>query len=250
MVAKLFGTDGIRGRVGKEPITPSFAHHLGCVLADFFGHDSRVFIGRDTRESSQTLEHNLAQGLASRGAQVASLDVLPTPGISYCTRHGEATFGIAITASHNPYDYNGFKLFSRDGLKFDVETEERLERALSETTRELCQDSATLDSIDTEARSLYLNSLHELASQFDLLDLPVVIDCAHGATTQVAIEIFSQIFKNPQYIGSAPDGLNINQGVGSTAISGLQQVVRETNAELGIAFDGDGDRVLFTDSQG
>ncbi len=251
MGERLFGTDGIRGRVGVDPITPSFAFHLGRVLAAHaIKPGALVYVGRDTRESSVLLETYLAHGIQEGGGRIESLGVLPTPGISYCTRNGAAEYGIAITASHNPYDYNGFKLFSSDGRKLDDQTEFSIERELTRSTRSNPDGDIDALAEDSLTRSLYVKMLNEKASQVGQTGLKGVVDCANGATTTVATQVFERVFDVLHMIGDSPNGININKNVGSTSVEALQRSVRELKADIGITFDGDGDRVLFVDDQG
>lgn len=251
MCERLFGTDGIRGRVGIDPITPSFSYHLGKVLARHTPKpEGLLYIGRDTRESSQLLETYLAQGIREGGARIESLGVLPTPGISFCTKHGPADFGVAITASHNPHEYNGFKLFSSDGTKLGVEVEYELEQELIDSDR--LKFDGRLENLATSdlSRNLYLEILREKADQVGQTGMTAVVDCAHGATTAIASLVFEGVFDDLQFIGNSPNGMNINRDVGSTSVDAIQRAVRKLQADIGIAFDGDGDRVLFVDDQG
>ena len=248
---RLFGTDGIRGRVGEEPVTPSFAYHLGRVIAaQVVSQGALVYVGRDTRESSLELETYLAQGIQEGDAQIESLGVLPTPGISYCTKHGSADFGVAITASHNPYDYNGFKLFTSEGEKLNDEAELRIEQELTRSVRRDPLGNLETVRVIGESRKLYVDFLNEMTSRVGSTGLRGVIDCANGATTAVAPQVFEQIFDDFHVIGNEPNGVNINKDVGSTSIDSLQRSVRSLRADIGITFDGDGDRVLFIDDQG
>lgn len=248
---RLFGTDGIRGRVGIEPITPSFAYHLGRVIAvRALGPDALVYVGRDTRESSQTLETHLALGIREGGAQIESLGVLPTPGISYCTRQGPADFGIAITASHNPHDYNGFKLFSSDGTKLADQSENQIEQDLTDANRRDQKKNLAPLRVNHTARNPYIEMLKEKAAQIGQTGMKAVVDCAHGATTGVAALVFDEVLDDLHFIGDSPDGININRDVGSTSVEAVQRSVRQFKADIGITFDGDGDRVLFIDDRG
>ena len=179
---RLFGTDGIRGRVGTDPITPSFAYHLGRVLAiHTLRPDALIYVGRDTRESSQTLETYLALGIREGGARIESLGVLPTPGISYCTKQGPADFGVAITASHNPHDYNGFKLFSSDGTKLDEQSEHQIEQGLNHSDRRNPEESLEALAVSHTSRNPYVEILKNKAAQIGPTELKAVVDCAHGA---------------------------------------------------------------------
>lgn len=248
---RLFGTDGIRGRVGTEPITPSFAYHLGRVLsARTLPPNALVYVGRDTRESSLSLETHLAKGIVDGGARVASLGVLPTPGISYCTKKGPADLGIAITASHNPHDYNGFKLMGSDGAKLDDHSEQQIENKLRRSDRKEPENSFEALALAHTSADIYLDMLKEKAAQLGQTRLRVVIDCAHGATTEIAAQVFEHVSDDLHFIGDSPNGININRNVGSTSLNAVQRSVREMSADIGIAFDGDGDRVLFIDDGG
>ena len=248
---RLFGTDGIRGRVGTDPITPSFAYHLGRVLAtNTLAPNALAYIGRDTRDSSLALETYLAHGISDAGAQVASLGVLPTPGISYCTKAGPAELGIAITASHNPHEYNGFKLLDAEGAKLDSDTERQIEQDLLNTDRS--DPEETLEALKAPRSSTiaYIELVKTEAEQVGQTGLRIVVDCAHGATTEVATEVFKYVSDDLHFIGATPNGFNINKGVGSTSIDAIRRSVSELEADIGISFDGDGDRVLFVDDEG
>ena len=247
----LFGTDGIRGRVGVDPVTPAFAYQLGRVLAAHtYGSNALICIGRDTRESSLTLEAYLTQGIRDGGVQVESLGVLSTPGISFCTKHGASSYGIAITASHNPFEYNGFKLFSSAGTKLDQETERLLEHELRQLDRQTSAVRVETVEVSSTSRSRYLDMVRDRAAQIGSTGLTGVVDCANGATSEIAASVFGNVFKNLHVIGNSPNGTNINKDVGATSVATLQRTVRELSANIGITFDGDGDRVLFVDDQG
>lgn len=251
MGERLFGTDGIRGRVGVDPVTPSFAYHLGrCLAIHAIKPGALVYVGRDTRESSVVLERYLAYGIQKGGGRIASLGVLPTPGISYCTKTSAAEYGIAITASHNPYDYNGFKLFSSDGQKLDEQSERSIEQELLRSTRSNPIGNIEDLPVDALTRNLYLEMLREKASQIGQTGLKGVVDCANGATASIAMTVFEGVFDDLHMIGDSPNGININKDVGSTSVEALQRAVRELKADIGIAFDGDGDRGLFVDDHG
>lgn len=247
----LFGTDGIRGRVGTDPITPSFAYHLGRVLASHtLAPNTLVYVGRDTRESSLSLETHLAHGILVGGAQVASLGVMPTPGISYCTKEGPADLGIVVTASHNPHDYNGFKLLGSDGAKLGDDVEQKIERELRSSVRRKPEQSSEALELAHSSAVVYLEMLQERAAQIGRTGLRIVIDCAHGATSEIAAKVFKYVSDDLHFIGDSPNGININRDVGSTSIDAIKRSVSEMNADIGVTFDGDGDRVLFIDDQG
>ena len=248
-----FGTDGIRGHVGTPPITAEFAlrlgHAAGRVLAKSDG--GVVVIGKDTRRSGYMLESALEAGLISAGADVHLLGPMPTPGVAHLTRAIGACAGIVISASHNPHHDNGFKFFSGKGEKIGDEVEHAIEAALAEamTTVDPARLGRAARMNDADERYLgFVGS--SVPAGFRLDGLRIVLDCAHGATYKLAPRLFSQLGASVTAIGIAPDGLNINRGVGSTEPAALQAAVREQGADLGIAFDGDGDRVMFVDAEG
>jgi phosphoglucosamine mutase len=248
-----FGTDGIRGHVGTPPITAEFAlrlgHAAGRVLAKSDG--GVVVIGKDTRRSGYMLESALEAGLISAGADVRLLGPMPTPGVAHLTRAIGACAGIVISASHNPHHDNGFKFFSGKGEKIGDEVEHAIEAALAEamTTVDPARLGRAARMNDADERYLGFVA-SSVPAGFRLDGLRIVLDCAHGATYKLAPRLFSQLGASVTAIGIAPDGLNINRGVGSTEPAALQAAVREQGADLGIAFDGDGDRVMFVDAEG
>ena len=247
----LFGTDGIRGRFNVEPITPSFAYHLGCVLAEHVQNpNAPVCVGCDTRQSSGLLQHYLITGFLDHGAKVDSLGVLPTPGIAFAIRHSSASLGVAVTASHNLFEYNGFKLFDSRGEKFNRAAEKHIESMLRQSSRRPFSDVSEIQCVPSVARQKYLAFLQARATRVGQTKLTGVIDCAHGATTTTAPEVIGLVLNDMHLIGNAPNGTNINAHVGSTALDTLQYRVQEIGADLGIAFDGDGDRVMFVDHEG
>lgn len=248
-----FGTDGIRGHVGTPPITAEFAlrlgHAAGRVLAKSDG--GVVVIGKDTRRSGYMLESALEAGLISAGADVRLLGPMPTPGVAHLTRAIGACAGIVISASHNPHHDNGFKFFSGKGEKIGDEVEHAIEAALAEamTTVDPARLGRAARMNDADERYLGFVA-SSVPAGFRLDGLRILLDCAHGATYKLAPRLFSQLGASVTAIGIAPDGLNINRGVGSTEPAALQAAVREQGADLGIAFDGDGDRVMFVDAEG
>ena len=255
MSKKYFGTDGIRGRVGVAPITPEFMLRLGwaCgrVFSERLGEKVSVIIGKDTRVSGYMFESALEAGLVAAGANVKLLGPLPTPAIAMMTRSQNAAVGIVISASHNPYYDNGIKFFSGLGAKLSDELELAIEAALEAPMQTV--DSAQLGKATrlNDAAGRYVEFCKAtLPRQYTLKGLNIVLDCAHGATYNVAPPVFRELGANVTVIGADPDGFNINEGVGSTATELLSQQVVETNADFGVAFDGDGDRVLFIDADG
>lgn len=250
---KYFGTDGVRGRVGVAPITPDFCLRLGWAVGKVFSGNGRgkVLIGKDTRISGYMLESVLEAGLASAGADVSLLGPMPTPAVAYLTRTLRADAGIVISASHNPYYDNGIKFFDGSGNKLPDETELAIEAQLD---RELvCVSSDQLGRADRmeDARGRYIEFCKATIDRsVRLKGLRVVLDCAHGATYDVAPGVFEELGADVFVIGNEPDGRNINEGVGSTAPDALAAKVLELRADIGIAFDGDGDRVAMVDHTG
>ncbi|OZB14452.1 MAG: phosphoglucosamine mutase [Marinobacter sp. 34-60-7] len=251
---KYFGTDGIRGRVGERPITPEFMLHLGWAAGQAFkreGQRNSVLIGKDTRLSGYMFESALEAGLSAAGVDVKLLGPMPTPAIAYLTRTFRASAGIVISASHNPHHDNGIKFFSSAGTKLDDALEEEIERWLDRPI-EVCEpeELGKASRVD-DAPGRYVEFCKStVPNEFTLDGLRVVLDCAHGATYHVAPKVFRELGAKVSVIGAEPDGLNINLNVGSTHLGALAQAVQDKNADLGIAFDGDGDRVLMVDRDG
>lgn len=253
MSRKYFGTDGIRGRVGVGAITPEFVLRLGWaagkVLADRFQGNKRILIGKDTRTSGYMFESALEAGLISAGVDVGLLGPMPTPAIAYLTRTFQAQAGIVISASHNPFYDNGIKFFSASGTKLPDEIELAIEAQLEKPliTEERLGKAWRVD----DAAGRYIEFCKgTLPWGFNLSGIKVVLDCANGATYHVAPNVFRELGASVDTIAVSPDGENINHDCGSTSPQKLQAKVLETNADLGIAFDGDGDRVAFVDHKG
>jgi len=259
MGRKYFGTDGIRGRVGEGPISADFMLRLGnayghALRASVRGGEWRkpqVVIGKDTRISNYMFEAALEAGLVAAGVDVQLMGPMPTPAVSHLTRALRADGGIVISASHNPHHDNGIKFFSSEGEKLDDATEQAIEDALegefhTVPSERLGQAVRTRDAVGRYVEACKSS----VPREFDLDGLSIVVDCANGATYQVAPIVLREMGARLQVIGNAPNGLNINDGVGSTHPQALAARVRESNADLGIAFDGDGDRVLFVDAEG
>ncbi|MFO7994306.1 MAG: phosphoglucosamine mutase [Marinobacter sp.] len=251
---KYFGTDGIRGRVGEYPITPEFMLHLGWAAGQAFkraGQRNSVLIGKDTRLSGYMFESALESGLSAAGVDVKLLGPMPTPAIAYLTRTFRASAGIVISASHNPHHDNGIKFFSPEGTKLDDALESEIERWLDRPI-EVC-DAKELGKafrVD-DAPGRYVEFCKStVPNEFSLDGLHIVLDCAHGATYHVAPKVFRELGAKISVVGGDPDGLNINLKVGSTYLDTLSKAVLEKQADLGIAFDGDGDRVLMVDADG
>ncbi|MDF1678362.1 MAG: phosphoglucosamine mutase [Legionellaceae bacterium] len=250
---KYFGTDGIRGRVGASEITPEFILKLGWAVGRVLvnGGRKRVLIGKDTRVSGYLLESALQAGLSAAGVDVALLGPMPTPAIAYLTRTLRATAGIVISASHNPYYDNGIKFFSADGFKLPDEVELLIEAALDKPLTVVpSADLGKAVRID-DAPGRYIEFCKAtIPSLTRLTGLKVVVDCAHGATYYVAPHVFSELGAEVIAMGNAPNGFNINDGVGSTSPEALQAKVLETGADVGVGLDGDGDRIILVDAQG
>lgn len=251
---KYFGTDGIRGRLGKGAITPEFMLKLGWACGKVFkkhGVRNRVIIGKDTRISGYLFESALEAGLSSAGVDIRLLGPMPTPAVAYLTRTYRANAGIVISASHNPFEDNGIKFFSSKGLKLDDEIELEIERMLDQDLEIVAPDKLGKAKRIDDAVGRYVEFCKStIPSQMSLDGLKVVLDCAHGATYQVAPYVFRELGAEVTAIGVQPDGLNINRDVGSTHPQALIAQVKESGADIGIAFDGDGDRVLMVTRDG
>ena len=253
MSRKYFGTDGIRGRVGDFPITPEFVLKLGWAAGQAFRRHGicKVLIGKDTRISGYMFESALEAGLSAAGAQVLLLGPMPTPAIAYLTRTFQAQAGIVISASHNPYYDNGIKFFSGDGTKLPDEVELAIEELLDAPMTVM--ESAALGKVSrvVDAPGRYIEFCKSsVSSSITLQGMKLVLDCANGATYKVAPSVFSELGAQVTVIADTPDGLNINRDCGSTHVAALQKAVAEQGADIGIAFDGDGDRVLMVDADG
>ena len=252
---RYFGTDGIRGRVGEGPISADFMLRLGAAAGRVLVGEGRehatVVIGKDTRISGYMFESALEAGLVAAGADVRLLGPMPTPAVAYLTRSLRADAGIVISASHNPHYDNGIKFFSAQGEKLADAIEAAIEAELELPFRTQSSEKLGKASRVTDALARYAEFCKStVPDDFLLTGMKVVLDCAHGATYQVAPRVFSELGAIVDTIGAAPNGLNINDGVGSTHPEALAARVRETGADLGIAFDGDGDRVLMVDGEG
>lgn len=259
MSKQYFGTDGIRGRVGESVINPEFVmklgHAAGRVLASQEqlpnGQRPTVLIGKDTRISGYMLEAALEAGLSAAGVDVLLTGPMPTPAVAYLTRALRAQAGIVISASHNPYYDNGIKFFSAQGTKLADDVEYAIEAEIAKPMQVM--ESANLGKakrVDDAAGRYVEFCKSTFPSHLDLRGLKIVLDCAHGATYHVAPDVFHELGAEVIAIGNQPDGLNINEQVGSTHPQALQKAVVEQQADLGIAFDGDGDRVMMVDGAG
>jgi phosphoglucosamine mutase len=262
--AKLFGTDGIRGRAGEFPLDEATVERIGRALVVNIAADldrsPRLVIGRDTRESGPQIEAALTRGALAAGASVESAGIITTPGVAYLTRACGFDAGVVISASHNPYRDNGIKVFSPSGRKLADDMEQRVERdiALASGRPEAqpanaVSEEAQQKSHDHEAtyHAAYLDYLvDDIANGLRLDGLRLGLDCANGAASAFAPELFRRLGAHGEVIASAPDGRNINEGCGSLHLEGLQRLVRDMHLDLGVAFDGDADRALFVDAQG
>ena len=254
MTRQYFGTDGIRGTVGQPPITPDFvlrlAHAVGHVLKKTHARPT-VLIGKDTRISGYMLESALESGFNSAGVDVVRLGPLPTPGVAYLTRAQRASLGVVISASHNPFADNGIKFFSAQGTKLDDEWERAVEAALQDEP--VWAASADLGKARrlNDAAGRYIEFCKStFAHDLSLHGLRLVVDAAHGAAYQVAPQVFHELGAEVTPIGCAPDGLNINEGVGATHPQALVEAVTAQGADYGIALDGDADRLQLVDASG
>jgi phosphoglucosamine mutase len=255
MARKYFGTDGIRGRVGEYPVTADFMLKLGwaagTVLTRHTQGKKRVLIGKDTRVSGYMFESALEAGLVAAGVDVDLLGPMPTPAIAYLTRTFRASAGIVISASHNPVEDNGIKFFAADGYKLpdqvELEIEALMDKPLVTNSSHHLGKARRL----SDATGRYIEFCKgTLPAGFDLTGLKIVVDCANGATYHAGPRVFKELGAKTIAMGNAPNGFNINEQCGSTHMDGLQQAVLEQQADFGVAFDGDGDRVLFVDGDG
>jgi phosphoglucosamine mutase len=250
---KYFGTDGIRGRVGDWPITAEFMLKLGRAAGAVLGGGGKatVIIGKDTRVSGYMFESALEAGLVAAGADVRLLGPMPTPAVAYLARSMRASAGIVISASHNPHQDNGVKFFSGAGEKLDDAVEAAIERELDAPFVTMPSEKLGKAARVSDAPARYAEFCKStVGDDFTLRGMKLVVDCAHGATYQVAPTLFAELGAEVVAIGNHPDGFNINRDVGSTKPAALQQAVVEQGADLGIAFDGDGDRLQFVDRAG
>ncbi len=263
MANKYFGTDGVRGRVGQFPITPDFVMRLGYsagkVLVDDesargqakAGERPAVLIGKDTRISGYMLEAALEAGFSAAGVDVCLVGPIPTPAVAYLTRALRLQAGIVISASHNPFHDNGIKFFSAHGSKLDDAVEARIEAGVDQPL--VCVDSAELGRarrIDDAAGRYIEFCKSTFPNDLDLRGLKIVVDCAHGAAYNIAPHVLHELGAEVVAIGAEPNGLNINKAVGATATGALRAAVVEQQADLGIALDGDADRVMMVDASG
>ena len=258
-MARLFGTDGVRGKAGDYPLDVFTIRRLGAALVRALRHDEspraaqggpvRFLAGRDTRESGSWIERELAFGIRSQGGTLTSAGIVPTPAVAYLTPRAGYSAGVVISASHNPFEDNGIKVFSGAGEKFTEVLEQQVESIVADTSWSVSDEAAgAVEEVDL--RSEYLAHLRDILPAAHRTGMRVAVDCANGATTTVAPRLFRELGFDVTCIGIAPDGRNINLGYGSTAPEALGRVVVEGGYRLGIAFDGDGDRAIFVDGRG
>ncbi|AKO90860.1 phosphoglucosamine mutase [Priestia filamentosa] len=253
-MGKYFGTDGVRG-VANSELTPELAFRVGRFGGYVLTKDMerpKVLIGRDTRVSGHMLEGALVAGLLSIGAEVMRLGVISTPGVAYLTKATGAQAGVMISASHNPVQDNGIKFFGSDGFKLSDEQEEEIEALLNSTEDTLPRPTgADLGQVNDyfEGGQKYLQYLKQSVDE-DFSDIHVALDCAHGATSSLAAHLFADLEAEISTMGASPNGTNINDGVGSTHPEVLAEFVKEKGADVGLAFDGDGDRLIAVDEKG
>ena len=249
---KYFGTDGIRGEVGKGVITPEFVLRLGWAAGRVFAKEGRgkILIGKDTRISGYMFESVLEAGLAAAGCNSLMVGVMPTPAIAYLTRAFHCDAGIVISASHNAFYDNGIKFFSADGTKLPDEIELAIEAELDRVMETAASEKLGKARRIDDANGRYVEFCKSTSGYLNLDGMHIVLDCAHGATYDVAPKVFRELGAQITVIGAQPNGLNINEQVGSTHPSALQKAVLDAGADVGIAFDGDGDRLLMVDHEG
>jgi phosphoglucosamine mutase len=258
-VPRLFGTDGIRGKAGTPPLDPATVRRIGAALvralprkqADSEG--PRLLVGRDTRESGSWIEAEFAYGAGGEGAQVVSAGIVPTPAIAYLTRAAGYDAGVVISASHNPFEDNGIKVFSGRGEKFTERVEREVEGIVADGSWHP-RDGPTATVSQADLAGAYLDHLYDVFPEAHLLTASgrfgLAIDCANGATTSVARPLFERLGLAAAFVGDRPDGRNINQDCGSLHPEGLGRVVVDRGLSMGVAFDGDGDRAIFVDHRG
>jgi len=257
-VKTLFGTDGIRGEAGKFPLDSPTVTAIGFSLAEHLAElapDPQIIIGRDTRESGEEIERALIEGANKAGVECLSAGVITTPGVAFLTRKHRASAGVVISASHNPYQDNGIKIFAPSGQKMDDSVERMIEadifaqHELSLSTKSTPSPSSP--ELQQKLQQEYLSFLaDEIGSDLNLEGLKIVVDCANGASSALAPVLFARLGAKVLAINASPDGRNINRDCGSLHIESLQQKVVKDRADLGVAFDGDADRSLYIDNHG
>ena len=253
-MSNFFGTDGIRGEVGKSPITADILLKVGWAVGSVLkeqNENASVIIGKDTRVSGYLFESALEAGFLSAGVNVGMLGPMPSPAIAYLTQAFSASAGVVISASHNPYQDNGVKFFSSKGVKLNDETQKAIEKKISMPMSSVGSASIGKARRYEQALGRYIEFCKSTFDKScDLSNLKIIIDCANGATYHIAEDVFSELGASVLMINNTPDGYNINRDCGATDTKHLQKEVLENNADLGIAFDGDGDRLIMVDHKG
>ncbi len=255
-MSKLFGTDGIRGLANQYPMNAELAFNLGCAVGYYNRkkQNQNILIGRDTRISGDMLESALTAGLCSAGSNVLNAGIITTPAVGYLTKYFQANMGVVISASHNPFYDNGIKLFQGDGFKLGRQQEIYIEEILFQEKYKKVQNTGkTIGRVVylKEAKEVYLRYIIDtIPPNFQKPDYRIILDCANGSASQIIPELFARLSMNFKTINDTPDGININQGCGSTHLETLQEIVLKEQADLGLAFDGDADRVLAVDEKG
>lgn len=248
---KLFGTDGIRGRANEHPVTAEMALRLGRAVADVAGRvGGTVVIGRDTRRSGPMLECAASAGLLTAGMDVLLTGVVPTPAVAHLVRSSSAAAGIMITASHNPWEDNGLKIFGHGGYKLDDALEARIESILLSNPTPAVGHAIGVLTDRANAAEDYAEMIFQSAEGIDLRGMKIVVDCGHGAASDIAPDLFRRLGADVVVIGNQPNGSNINDGCGALHPQLAASAVRAHGADLGVSFDGDADRCIFTDAEG
>jgi phosphoglucosamine mutase len=254
-MGKYFGTDGIRGVAGRFPLDQQTIERIGYLLVKEltakFNDRPSIIIGRDTRESGEWIEDAIMRGIYAGHGRGRSAGIITTPGVAYLTRALDLSAGVVISASHNPYLDNGIKIFAPSGRKLDDATEEAIERGLNADSSSFPPATGVKTAPDSGLTEQYISFLcDEIGAGLKLNRLRLAIDCAHGASFEIAPKVFTHLGANTTVINAEPNGRNINLDCGSLHPENLQQIVRETGADLGLAFDGDADRLLLVDERG
>ncbi len=253
MSRRYFGTDGIRGEIGKKPMTPDFVLKLGWAAGKVLAAQGAplVVIGKDTRISGYMLESALEAGLVAAGINVRLLGPMPTPGVAYLTRTFRASAGVVISASHNPFQDNGVKFFSSEGTKLSDETERQIEAYLDSEMQTVSSEKlGKVERVDDAAGRYIEFCKRAIPTEITLDGLHIVVDCANGATYHVSPYVFAELGADVVTVAAEPDGLNINRSCGATSLALLQKKVKHYRADVGIALDGDGDRLMMVDHTG
>jgi phosphoglucosamine mutase len=257
-MGEFFGTDGIRGRANQYPLTPEMAVRIGRAIGIIFGNTNGgppVIIGRDTRQSGKMLESAVAAGICSAGTNVLLARIIPTPGVAFLTRNQRAAAGVVISASHNPYEDNGIKLFNQEGTKLSNREETQIETLIREDASESLKDAlgnqvGTIHMMKESRRQYLAFLLRSLSRDFNLNGMKIVLDCSNGAASAVAPSLFDGLGAELTVLHNAPNGTNINHQCGSEHPESLRRKVIETGADVGLALDGDGDRLVAVDETG